>query len=77
MAAILKLVIEGKKLNLSEPLRGRIILGDRQRKHDEHCLSADCASIEELKDEVGSLKTQLDKLLRRAEKHFAVKQSKK
>lgn len=77
MAAKLELQIKGKQKHFFEPLRGRIVLGNHSSEKDDHYLSSDCATIEEFKEEIDSLKTQLDKLLLRAERHFATKKVKK
>ena len=73
MATKLRLTFTGKKHSFSQPLVARISLGDHAiTNHDEHLLSADCVSFRELESEVNLLKSQLDQILIRAKKKFAV-----
>lgn len=73
MAAKLKLEFTGKKHNFSDPLNGKIVLGEKcgLGKDGEQSLTTNCASIIELESQVKSLKSQLDEIVKAAKTKFA------
>ena len=76
MAAPFELKFVGRGTFL-EPYSASIILGDHAiSKDDEHFLSVECADASALKVEVESLKSQLDKIVEKAQKKFSTKRGK-
>jgi hypothetical protein len=79
MAAKLKIKFTGRKRSFFDSLRARIVLADDlgAGEDDKRLLSSECACASELKAEADSLKSQLDRIVRIAQKKFAVKPGKK
>jgi hypothetical protein len=67
---IFKLLTKGRKGDVVEPKRVRIVLGNHFLDEHNRYLTTECVTASELKSQVNYLKHELDKLLKKGSLKF-------